>query len=159
MSEFFSRLKSYPELSEIPEEKSFFGGRRYDGEAYLFYKGEPLDALTGHEIKYYPNGVLLVLKESLRYFDESRSFVFYNNEGKQVFKEYNTKRYYNRALAMSEAVKPTYDLEVKVLERFLYVKETDFETRDVNEYFIDVLTGQKIVDVFEQSSTNPLSSI
>lgn len=150
MSLYFDRLRKDPLAEVIPADKSNFYVKRYEGEPYLFLDNQDLDPMVGHEIRsYYTNGVLLSIKDDLKYFNNSKSYIFYNNEGVRVFEIHNTKKKYNPEIAMSEPVEPEFDIEIRITERYVHVKEICFETKEVNEYFINIKTQKKLVDVFE----------
>ena len=157
MSILFDRLRKDPLAKEIEPTKSKFYEKRSEGEPYLFYNDIELDPLMGHEIKYYENGVLLSIKDHLKYFDNSKSYVFYNLEGKKVFELYNTKTVYNREIAASVPIEPTYDIDLKITECYVHVIERDFVTNNENEYFVSISNGKKILDVFEKYETKDSS--
>ena len=141
------------ELEEIPAEKSFFESKRNtEGDKCLFFKREEVDELMGHYVKFYKNGVLLVLKDDAKDYSfttnpklkyESKSFAFYNDlpveDGKfkkPVFEIHNR----NRSRESSAINPPIKDIDVKVYEHFLLVREIGATT---TEYTVDILTGEK----------------
>ena len=158
MSTLFDRLKSNRVLKEI-QSSEFFAVGRFEGEPYLYLNREPFESLMGHYPVYFENGVLLTLKDDVKYFDNSKSYVFYNNTGKEIIEIYNTKKVYNPDTRTSTPVPPKFDIEIRVYERYIYVKETDYETKEETEYFIDLKTKQKIIDVFKESNTEDSYSI
>lgn len=137
----FKPLNVSAELSQITEkENKFFQSGKSEGAPYLFYKFEEFEDLMGHDICFYENGVLLVLKDSVKDYTESRSFVFFNNDGKRVFKAHN-----RRPVQTSEGYKylrPEEDIQVKVYKDFIRVTKIDLKTKEKSEDYYDVLTGE-----------------
>lgn len=158
MSIMFDRLKSNLVLKEIQSSEYFTVGRS-EGEPYLFLNMEPFESLMGHYPVYFENGVLLTLKDEVKYFNNSKSYVFYDNKGKEILEIYNTKKFYNPKTGISEPVPPKFDIEIKIYKGNIYVKETDFETKEENEYFIDIKTKNKIIDVFEKKNNEETFTI
>ena len=81
---------------------------------------------------------------------ESQSYIFYNNEPvndpsdkKPIFEIHNR----NRNKETRECYPPTKDIKIKVCQHHLYVRETDIVSKQTIEYFIDILTGNKIFDI------------
>ncbi len=154
-------LSKQKQLQEIdPSLSPFESKRNIEGDRCLFFKKEEVDELLGHYVKFYPNGVLLVLRDEAKDFlkknnpelkFESKSFIFYNtdsveniNDKKPIFQIHNRNR--NRNTRTLE--EPIRDLEVVVCEHYLYVKEIGNTTK---EYLVDVLTGEKIEYITEDN--------
>lgn len=150
-------LEGFKELKPIEESESkYFKTGRSEGAPYLFHDFEEFCDLMGHGVIFYPNGVLLYIKDQNKDFETSRSFVFYNNNKQEVFKSHNRRSQFNPETRSSTYLPPLKDIKVKIYKDFIYTKETVFETNQVVEYLIDVHTGQKIDDLIdgEQLSFN-----
>ena len=156
----YTRIVKTTELTEIDSKNSNFESKRNrEGDRCLFFNREEVNELLGHEVKFYKNGVLLVLLDYAKDFTkeknpnlkiESKSFIFYNDEKvskvedkKPIFEIHNR----NRDKETRILKEPVKDIEVKVCEHYLYVKESNLETNLTVEYFVDVLTGEKIFDL------------
>ena len=153
----YRNLKGYEELQPIDESESkYFKTGRSEGAPYLFHDFEEFCDLMGHGVVFYPNGVLLYMKDQNKDYETSRSFVFYNNNKLEVFKSHNRRSHFNPETRTSTYLPPLKDIEVKVYADFIYAKETSFETNNVKEYLISVHTGEKIDDLIdgEQLSFN-----
>jgi len=127
----------------LEEENKFFQQGRSEGAPYLFYKYEELCDLMGHKIIYYPNGVLLALRNEFRDFETSKSFVFINNQAETIIDIHNRNSVRDPKTKDRTLFPPKFDIEIKVCEDYIYVKETDFETKSETEYVVDILTKQK----------------
>lgn len=151
MSSHFEHEK---ELEEIPSGKSLFESKRNrEGDRCLFFKTEEVDTLFGHEVKFYPNGALLVLREDAKDYSknkdpmlkiESKSFIFYNNEKVENIQDKEpVLRIHNRNKnkETGEFEPPIKDIEVKIFEHSILVEETIGDLKNI--YAIDVLTGDK----------------
>ncbi len=141
------QIKNQEELQPISREESkHFSEGRSEGAPYLFYNKEEFCDLMGHAVTYYETGVLLTLKDINKdYPDISRSFEFYNNNKEQVLKIHNRNKYiFNQETRTGRYLRPIKDIEVKVFKDYLYVKETMLETQEVEEYFIDVHTCERL---------------
>lgn len=150
-----------PEIS--PAESKFESKRNKEGDRCLFFKGTEVDELLGHEVKFYETGVLLVLLDYAKDFSketnpdlqvESKSFVFYNNEDvkndeikRPIFEIHNR----NRNKQTRQLLPPVKDIEVTVGEHHLFVQEIDVKTNEKVEYFVDILTGEKLYGITEDS--------
>ena len=145
MSIFFDRLKSSPILEEIDQEKTNFSFGRSEGAPYLFFRGEEHQDLMGHEIKYYNSGVLLVFKDKHKEHENENSFMFFNNDGKQVFSWSNI--IYNGYNARKQ---PENKINIVVRESFLQVEILNLKGEKLDEYFVSVKSGQKLYDIFEK---------
>ena len=147
-------LQSQKQLEEIdPSLSRFESKRNREGDWCLFFNKQEIDELFGHYVKFYPNGVLLVLSDDAKDFlkknypelkYESKSFIFYNdekvdniNDKQPIFKIHNRNK--NRDTKSYE--EPIRDIEIVVCEHYLYVKEIG---NSIKEYLVDVLTGEKI---------------
>lgn len=146
----FNGMEELPQID--PNHSLFESKRNTEGDWCLFFKKEEVDELMGHKVEFYPNGVLLVLKEGAKDFSkqtnpnlifESKSFVFYNNE---PIGEFERKRPIleihnrNRDKQTRTLLEPIKDVDVKVFEHFLYVKDgSKIRT-------IDILTGNEIFE-------------
>lgn len=147
-------LQSQKQLEEIDPSLSRFDSKRNrEGDWCLFFKKQELVDLFGHYVKFYPNGVLLVLSDDAKDFlkknypelkYESKSFVFYNNEDVEnvsekepIFKIHNR----NKNKDTKSYDEPIRDVDVVVCEHYLYVREVG---NSIKEYLVDVLTGEKI---------------
>ncbi len=141
------------ELEEIAPEKSPFESKlNKELDHCLFFKKEEVTELMGHYVKFYPNGVLLVIQDKYKDFSrknnpdlkyESKSFIFYNNEPVEnaqdkepIFKIHNR----NWKSEVRELQPPVKDVDVKVYEHYLYVTEIIDGIK--KEYLVDVLTGK-----------------
>lgn len=150
--ELLKKLKGLKELEPSVEQKSrYFEFGRSEGAPYLFYKGEEFCDLMGHEIIYYPNGVLLRLKDNCKDFETSKSFVFYNNNKLRVAKAHNRISVFDFKARMSTYRPPEKDIEVKVYQDYIYVRETNFKTKEVEEQIISVHTGEKLNNIIESN--------
>ena len=146
--ELHKKLKGLKELQPIEESESrHFKSGRSEGAPYLFYKDEEFCDLMGHEIVFYPNGVLLKLKDMYKDHPTSKSFVFYNNNKIRVVKSHNRRPSYNFETRSNKYLPPVVDIEIKVYENYIYLKETNFETKQVEEQIFSVHTGEKLNDL------------
>lgn len=146
----YKKLRGLKELDPIDEKQSkHFKNGRSEGAPFLFYNDEEFCDCMGHELVFYPNGVLMRIKDKLKDFETSRSFVFYNNNKLKVLKAHNRRSSYNLAMRMSDYLPPLKDIEVKIYENYIYVKETNFETKEVEEQIISVHTGEKLNNLAE----------
>lgn len=154
---YYKSLIEDSESTPITEKESeHFKEGRSEGAPYLFYDYEEFCDLMGHKITYYPTGVLLSLKDNCKFFETSKSFVFYNNDKKTVLDIHNLNYKYNALSRTRDYAEPTKDIDVKVYEDYLLVTETDFANQTTVEYLVDVHTGEKITDLIdgEQLSFN-----
>ena len=145
MSIFFDRLRSNPILDEIDPEKSNFSFGRSEGAPYLFFKGEELQDLMGHEIKFYNSGVLLVFKNKHKEHDNENSFMFFNNEGKQILSLSNIK---DNGYGCRK--RPSTNIDLIVRDGFIQINLLNEQTNQNEEYFVSIKEGKKIYDIFEQ---------
>ncbi len=152
MSIFFDRLRRNPILEEVPSNLTPFEEGRSEGAPYLFFNNEELQDLMGHEIKYYPSGVLLVLKEKHKEHSNENSLIFINNDGKQVFSWSNLN--YN---GYGARPKPETKIDLVVREGFLHVKMFNLNKERIDEYFVTIKEGKKIYDIFEKNNESNLT--
>ena len=143
----YQKLKGFKELEPIEEKDALhFQSGRSEGAPYLFYDFEEFCDLMGHGVTFYPNGVLLYIKDKNKDYETSRSFVFYNNDKLEVLKAHNRRSQYNPETRSTKYLPPIKDIEVKVYKDYIYIKETVFETNEIQERIIDVHTGEKLND-------------
>ena len=141
MSLLFDRLKSSEIMKEIdPKDSPFSVGKDKEGAPYLFYNMEEFEDLMGHEVKFFPNGVLLSLKDKFKQKPDEQSFIFYNNKKQIVLNVTNSK------ILNSQA--PNNDYNIVVHRGFIEVTETNRETLEKETYFKSIKTCNKVVDVF-----------
>ena len=152
MSILFDRLKSNPILEEVDPEKTPFSYGRSEGAPYLFFNREELQDLMGHEIKFYKSGVLLVFKDKHKEHENENSFIFFNNEGKQVLSISNIK--YN---GYNPRNKPKTTISLTPREGFIQIKSENLETEEIDEYFVSIKDGTIIHDVLENIHESNLS--
>lgn len=144
----YSKIKSEQPIEEISKEQTpFFRSNTNRGSECLMFNDDELYDGGGHSIAFYPNGALLSLKDSCKYFPKSKSFIFYNNDGKKVFEMYNSIKVRNESTHSSEFLPPEKDIEVSVYRNHILVKETDLKTYSQNEYFISIKTGEKVLNI------------
>ena len=141
-------------LEEIDQSQSPFESKRNrEGDWCLFFKKQEVNELFGHYVKFYPNGVLLILKDEAKDFlrknypnikYESKSFIFYNtenveniNDKEPIFSIHNR----NKNIDNKTYDEPLRDIDIIVCEHYLYVKESI--GNKTKEYLIDVITGDK----------------
>ena len=163
MSKFLKSIRDV-ELSEIdPQKSSYVSKRNKEGDRCLFYKRDEVTELVGHEVKFYENGVLLVLLDYAKDYSkdkhpnlkiESQSYIFYNNEEikdmtmkQPVFEIHNR----NKNKQTMKILPPVKDIEIRVFKHYLYVKSIDTEENTTTEYVVDVLTGKKTF-AFDESN-------
>ena len=88
----------------------------------------------------------MVLKESCKYYPDSKSFMFFNNNGEKVFEMYNSIKVKNSS-HQSDFLPPEKDIEVTIYNGHILVKEISLIDGSEEEYFISVKSGKKIIDV------------
>ena len=144
----YSRIKSESPLEEIDKYKTPFSRSNTNKgyECLVFEDDEILYDGGGHYIKFYPNGALMVLKESCKYYPDSKSFMFFNNNGEKVFEMYNSIKVKNSS-HQSDFLPPEKDIEVTIYNGHILVKEISLIDGSEEEYFISVKSGKKIIDV------------
>lgn len=148
--ELHKKLKGAKELKPIEEKCSkHFKSGRSEGAPYLFYKDEEFCDLMGHEIVFYPNGVLLQLKDRYKDHPTSKSYVFYNNNKVRIVKSHNRRPSFNLETRTNTYLPPLVDIEIKVYENYIYLKETNLETKEVTEEIFSVHTGEKLNNLAE----------
>ena len=133
----YSRIKSGQPVDSITKEKTPFSMSNINrGSECLVFNGEELNDEGGHKFTFYENGTLLTLKESCRFHEGSKSFIFYNNNGEKVLDVYNSTR----------EKEPEKDIDVVVYNGFILVKETSFKDNSEKEYFVSIKTGEVVPD-------------
>ncbi len=143
----YSRIKSEQPLEPISKEGTpFYMSNTNKGYECLTFNEEILHDSGGHSITFYPNGALLSLKESCKYYHDSKSFVFFNNNGDKVFEIYNSIKVKNSNHS-SDFLPPEKDIEITIYRGHILVKETNLKDLSETEYFVSVKTGEKIIDV------------
>lgn len=157
MSFYFDQIKKDPLAKEINPEESKFSGRRSEGEPYLFFGETDIEPLHGRELKYYENGVLLVLRDKYKPFSNSKHFAFFSNKGVEVFSRRNTEYQYNFETRTNTPITPKFDMEIQITQHYVHVVETDLETKEDTEYYVNIASGKKLFDIFEKQTTNDLS--
>ena len=112
--------KEFHEIEPITEKESLhYECKRSEGAPYLFYDFEECCDLMGHGVVFYPNGVLMFIKDENKDYTTSRSFVFYNNDMVDVFKAHNRRSLYNKETRTNEYLPPLKNIEVKVFEKYI----------------------------------------
>ena len=144
----YSKIKAEPPVEEIGKDKTpFFRSNTNRGSECLMFNDDELYDGGGHFITFYPNGALLSLKESCKYFPKSKSFIFFNNNGDKVFEIYNSIKVRNESTHSSDFLPPEKDIDITIYRSHILVKETSLKDHSQNEYFISIKTGEKIIDV------------
>ncbi|MBR6779025.1 MAG: hypothetical protein IKM43_02605 [Clostridia bacterium] len=109
----------------------------------LYLNGQYLCDLMGHEWKFFNKGVLLSIREDLRDFEESRSFIFYNNEGVKILDIHNRRKDINKSTNKVEYLRPNICINVEVFEDYLSIEQTCLTTNVKQGYTVDIATGKK----------------
>ena len=144
----YSKIKSEQPIEPISKDKTpFYLSNTNKGSECLMFNDEELHDEGGHFITFYPNGALLSLKDSCKYYPDSKSFVFFNNNGEKVFEMYNSIKVRNYESHSSEFLPPEKDINVTIYRNHILVQETDLKDYSQVEYFISVKTGEKIIDI------------
>ena len=142
----YSRIKSESPIEPISKDKTpFYLSNTNKGSECLMFNDDELHDEGGHYITFYPNGALLSLKESCKYYPDSKSFIFYNNDGKKVFELYNSIKD-KSSNHPSGFLPPEKDIDVKIYRSHILVRETNLKNLSETEYFISIKTGEKLVD-------------
>ena len=153
----YSKIKSEAPMEPIGKERTpFFKSNINKGSECLMFNDEELFDEGGHSITFYPNGALLSLKDSCKYYPSSKSFVFFNNNGQKVFEMYNSIKVRNEVTHNSEFLPPEKDIKIAIYRGFIQVKEIDLKDGFEEEYFISVETGKKVED-FGKKEENSLT--
>ncbi len=146
----YSRIKETPLVEPVLKNQTpFFKSNTNPGFERLVFVDDQTNEIElhdegGYNITFYPNGALLTLKDTCRYHEGSKSYIFFNNNGKQVVDVYNSTR----------ERKPEKDIEVKIYQGHIWVEEKDFNNGSKQEYFISIKNGEKIINVGTELDKN-----
>ena len=118
--------------------------RDTEGFFGVYFKGEYVTDLAGHQWEFHEQGILLSLKDQSKDVDESRSFIFYNNEGKKILDVHNRRYIKDPTTGRKSYIRPNKDIQVEVYKDCITIIEISLETQEENKYIIDILTGEKL---------------
>ena len=144
----YSRIKSESPVEPIKKDETpfYMSNTNKGSECLIFGESEILHDEGGHSFTFYPKGVLLTLKESCKFYPNSKSYIFFNNNGEKVFEMYNSIKVRNNETHSTEFLPPEKDINVTIYEGFILVEETDLKSGEKTEYFVSIRTGEKIID-------------
>ena len=144
----YSRIKASEPIQPIAKEGTpFYKSNTNKGSECLRFNDEEIYDEGGHTITFYPNGALLSLKETCKYYPTSKSFVFFNNNGEKILEIYNSIKSRNPQTLRTEFLPPEKDIEITIYNGFVMVTETNLRDLTQNEYFVSVKDGTKILDI------------
>ena len=145
MSIMFDRLRANKIIEPIEESRVYTVKRDNEGDWCLFKNYDEYVAnMMGRYATYYPNGVLLTLKDKHKRFPDEQSYEFFNNDGVSVY------NFSNVGTVRGVTNEPTSKVSLKVQEGLLWIERESLVDDRREEFFVTVKDGHKITDVFEK---------